>query len=330
MPLRKNLRRVAKSLRPVSYATGSMMLRSKSLRSAFNQAYEKLGPAFDDTFNLLFDDSDVPCDFEWKCGFHEKEFVLPVYSDFQRSWNNARVWRWSGNRAIRKFYEFYLGHHNPGTFFDIGANDGTHSYPFASAGYTCVCVEPQPSCADYIRRTSKLNNFDKLLVIEGAMSRSDGDGVEFFVSKSSWYSSLNRESVERFEPVESIRVRTIALDSYCREHRIEPSLVKIDVERSEWEVIEGGANTFGRFKPDLFVEVSSEELNKERVWGFFSALGYRLYYVRHYSERPFHATRSLQEFLDAGRENANGDFIVLAESSFVSDFERLIQETQGS
>ena len=141
---------------------------------------------------------------------------IPVTPELPRSSGNARIWRWCGNRLIRRFYEFYLGAFGSGTLFDVGANDGTHTYPFASHGYDCTCFEPQPRCIAYIERVCQLNGFSNVTIQHCAVGDKDCPGVESHVSSSSWYSSLDRERVERWEAFTPVRVEMISLDSYCR------------------------------------------------------------------------------------------------------------------
>jgi FkbM family methyltransferase len=278
---------------------------------------------FVDPFLLLLSPPVVPCSFTWTCHFLGKTFRIPVLRDLPRSWNDAGVWRWAGYRAIRKFYEFYIDHRPPGSLLDIGANDGMHTYPFAVHGWDCVCFEPQDTCIAFIEAVCRANGLANVKAVKCALSSEVGQ-VDFFVSPSSWYSSLIREHVERLEASEPIRVRATTLDEYWREHKFSPSFVKIDVEGAEWQVIEGARRVLQHFKPDVFVEVAAAPVQRQRIWDFFAPLGYRVYFVEHYSSRPFHAVATAQAFCAAGRNHPNADFILLADPAVDAAFRRTL------
>ena len=304
------------------YKLGSVLLGSKKVRRHLNQAYEERGTGFVDFFNDAFDGSTIRASFDWHNRFAEREFSLPVFPALQRSWVNARLWRWAGNRSIRKFYEFYLRHKPQGTFFDIGANDGLHTYPFAAFGYKCVCFEPQKACVDYIRSTCDLNGFTKVIIECAVVSNCDNEQVQFYVSDGSWYSSLVKENVERFETARQIQVGTMTLDTFCKESGMQPDFIKIDVEGCEWQVIEGGMKTIEDVRPALFLEVDSQPENVQKIWDFLTRLEYKVYFVRHYTSEPFHPMKSVEDCIAAIGRGNHGDFIALADKKLAEDFDR--------
>lgn len=321
--MKETVLRTIKPFLPAASRLGSTLLRSSGTRRLLNHGYEKLGPEFRWYVNWLFDDSKIRREFLWKCAFLDKNFVLPVYPELQRSWNTARVWRWVGNRIIRRFYEFYIRSHAPGVLLDVGANDGTHCYPFAAHDWQCICFEPQPSCTAYIRRVVGQNGFKRMTVVEGVLGVEEVAEVEFFVSDHTWYSSLIQSNVERFEASHAVRVKSTSMDTYCAENRLQPTLVKIDVEGAEWIVVDGGRNTFSAAKPDIFIEISSDQAIKERIWDFFKPLGYRFYFLKD-TTRAFHPVLSISDFVAVARDDVNGDFILLADAQFANQFEHAL------
>jgi hypothetical protein len=72
---------------------------------------------------------------DWTIGFGGTTFRVPVLPEIPRTWNAARLWGWSAQRSLRMFYEWYLLARPGGVFFDVGANDGLHTFPFAQHGY---------------------------------------------------------------------------------------------------------------------------------------------------------------------------------------------------
>jgi FkbM family methyltransferase len=291
-------------------ALATLALRWPPFRALANDVYERGGATFSALFNLAFNEARIKSDFVWRCEFGGRAFVLPVLSTSARSWNAARVWRWSGNRAIRSLYEDYLQARPAGVLFDVGANDGTHAYPFAVSGYRCVCFEPQSSCVEYVRLVCERNGFDQVTVEQTLVMAGTPRDVEFFVSRSSWYSSTSAALVARFEKPESIRVDTVSLDQYCLAHGILPTFVKIDVEGAELEVLRGARKLIHEALPDLFVEVSSDDNNKRHVWELLAAQDYRCFHVDHVV-RERRAVNTLEAFLGAGASEPNADFLFL-------------------
>lgn len=295
-------RSVARTVRTTvqSYGSsiGSLVLRSAALRSACNAAYEGLGPWYADLFNFAMDGSRVPCEFTWSCRFANQPFQFSVYPELQRSWVNARTWHWRGNRALRTLYECYLRSHRPGVFLDIGANDGTHTYPFAAHGFRCVCFEPQASCLSYIAKVCALNSFRAVRLEQFAVTGQDEGIGTLFVSSSSWYSSLRRDDVERFEASSPLRVNTISLDAYCARCDLVPSFIKIDVEGVEGDVLSGGRRVFQTHHPDTLIEIHVTVENVRSIWDYFHALGYRSVLVQHNCPRRFLLLTNAQQILD--------------------------------
>ena len=295
-------RRLARPLKPLvlflSTRGGSAVLRVGALRRLLNDAYESRGPAFQHWFDVLLSDSRVPCSFDWRVEFVGRELLMPVVPDTQRSWNAALVWRWAGNRSIRRLYETYMQETPAGVFFDVGANDGTHTYPFALCGYRCVAFEPQPTCVEHILRVCSRNGFAAVSVVEALVTDEETTEAELFVSKSTWYSSRLRESTERFEAAHAVSVPCVGLDAYCDEHTLEPSLIKIDVEGWESHVLRSANRCIERNRPDLLVEVAPDAQRRGTIWDDLTVrLGYDCLHVAHYADVPFHSVADRESFL---------------------------------
>ena len=66
-------------------------------------------------------------------------------------------------------------------------------------------------------------------------------------------------------------------------HYPPPSILKIDVEGAEMEVLQGSTNLFSSARPIVLCEVGTE--TQEQVTGFFHARSYRLYDAEQISDR---------------------------------------------
>jgi FkbM family methyltransferase len=305
---RRLLRAVWHGLRAGSSGLATALLRRRATREVLNRAHLGLGARFQNGFDALFEGAKIPRPFEWRCRFGDREYVMPVWPELQRSWNAALAWGWRGNRSIRQLYENYLRRTAPGTLLDVGANDGTHSYPFAVHGFECVCFEPQASCVDYIDAVCRANGFARVTAVKSLVGDEETGDAVFFVSPSSWFSSRMREHTERFEPAAAMSAPSLSLDAYCRTRELRPTLIKIDVEGWEWPVLHGAHQVIAAHRPDLFVEVLAANPDKRRIWDLARVLDYACILVSHYTTRPFTRIGSLETFLETPGAYSNDYF----------------------
>ena len=98
---------------------------------------------------------------------------------------------------------------------------------------------------------------DKLTSATGCVAGKDKPWVEQYLNSSA----------------NEIRVKTNTLDSVVSKDK-EPSLIKIDVEGHEFEVLQGGTNTLIYVKPLLIIE--SFPPNQGTVLTFLDKIGYKL------------------------------------------------------
>jgi FkbM family methyltransferase len=144
------------------------------------------------------------------------------------------------NQQMQQFYRQFL---SPGDLvIDVGANLGNRVATFLKLNCKVVAVEPQASCASFLRW--KYGN--KITLIQKGMS--DHDGVEeFHVSESHTISSFASDWVDavtksgRFEKnswQKKAQMQVSTLDKVMRENGT-PVFIKIDVEGYEPTVIRG-------------------------------------------------------------------------------------------
>lgn len=143
---------------------------------------------------------------------------------------------------MRQFYSQFIT--DGDLVFDIGANHGNRTEIFLALGAKTVAYEPQPICAnDLKRRFKKEQNFT---LVQKALGASVGKGT-MDLCQADTISSMSKQWVEsvrksgRFSEYEwdrSLEIEVSTLDNEISRFG-KPSFLKIDVEGYESKVLSG-------------------------------------------------------------------------------------------
>lgn len=139
--------------------------------------------------------------------------------------------------------------------------------------YTCIaakkCVrghvyafEPTPESYTELRRNIHLNQFYNVTALRKAVSAKSGEFI-FYTSKGSEMSSSLHRNDENYHLLsKKLLVECVSLDSYFRSSDINVNVVKIDVEGSELEVLQGMKNIINRSERlTVFIEFAPSRLS---------------------------------------------------------------------
>lgn len=186
-------------------------------------------------------------------------------------------------------YEFPLqqtlaSHLKPGgVFYDIGANIGFFSIIGAKlVGDTgkVYAFEPVPDNAAKIRHNARLNNFSQITVIEKAVSGSTGKG-ELLLTRNIGGHTLT--SADRPPDVQSsMTVDLVSIDDLiARGELTPPTLVKVDVEGAELDVLQGMRQTLAQYQPLVVYEIDAKqeeafERKQQAVADFLQSQSYQI------------------------------------------------------
>jgi len=178
-----------------------------------------------------------------------------------------------------------------GWFFDVGANVGLYSWEVrkVSPHRKILAFEPDPENIILLEKTLNGANFQNVEICKCALSNRLAEASFFQDNLTSATGSLagkDKPWIEQYlnGSANEIRVKTETLDSVVSEDKT-PSLIKIDVEGHEVEVLQGGKNTLSEVKPILIIE--SFPPKQSTVISLLDELGYR--YIdadRHASMNP--------------------------------------------
>ena len=145
-------------------------------------------------------------------------------------------------------------------FFDVGANVGLYSWEVrkVSPHRKILAFEPDPENIKLLEKTLNGANFQNVEICKCALSYQLAE-ISFFqdilTSATGCVAGKDKPWIEQYlnSSANEIRVKTETLDSVVRQDRT-PSLIKIDVEGHEIEVLQGGRNTLSETKPLLIIE----------------------------------------------------------------------------
>lgn len=162
------------------------------------------------------------------------------------------------------------------TVIDVGAYSGLFSIIAARCGALAYAIEPMGFMAKRLLANAKLNGV-KVNLLEVALSDEDGE-ARMGVNESVHLTS--GASLKRVTPPH-VMVQTTTLDTMMDRllERRRVDAIKIDVERGEYEVLNGGRRLLARDRPKIIAEVLEEDYDpgrRERVFGLMAELDYRV------------------------------------------------------
>ncbi len=166
---------------------------------------------------------------------------------------------------------------------DIGAHIGLFSV--CSSQLTgphgkIICFEPTPGTFSILKNTLRLNHCDNVTALQAAVSDKEGTAT-FFVSHVE--GSNSNSLVKNMLKGESVgyEAKIVTIDSSVKKYSIIPSIIKIDAEGAEFDVLKGGGETFKEHKPILilglhpaFIIQKGDSL--EAIWELLSDAGYQV------------------------------------------------------
>ena len=170
---------------------------------------------------------------------------------------------------------------------DIGANLGFFSIllgRLAGPSGSVYAFEPVPTNASTIERNARLNRMRNIVVMEVALSGTDGED-ELLLARHVGGAVL-RSAGTPPDLVGSAVVQTAALDTLLERQRVAPpDIVKIDVEGAEMEVLRGMDRTLRLRSPTIVLELDDAtsagcEKKTNSCQSYLHDLGYRTTLLR--------------------------------------------------
>lgn len=195
--------------------------------------------------------------------------------------------RWYSHRVFPcpelRFVKRYLL--RPGdTVIECGAHHGEHTIllsRWAGSSGRVIAVEPMPENTAILRRNIELNRLTNVTVIEKVVGSSSGFLPVFRRSNTAVARTLGRNTIE---------MESTTIDCLMEELGIVPSLITIDVEGYEYEVLEGARAALS-IGPGLTVEVHTWHLPRygrqfSDLWGLIDSRLYETFIQMDDADEP--------------------------------------------
>lgn len=192
---------------------------------------------------------------------------------------------------MQKYLSSWLGRGD--VFYDVGAHAGFFTVAAArlldSSGLV-FAFEPDPANASRLRKQLERNRLANTQVIESAAWSAD-QRVHF--RRDGICSSRNTGSVcSDGSTTDVLEVQAVTLDEFARQNRA-PTVVKIDVEGAELQVLRGMNRLLRESKPRIIVEVHRADTRVE-CRRYLNSFGYVVRQVGSGDEVPPHLVASPQ------------------------------------
>jgi FkbM family methyltransferase len=165
---------------------------------------------------------------------------------------------WLGTYERTKLELFQAALRAGDVVYDIGANVGVYSLAAAfrvgPAGHV-YAFEPVPRNVRYLLEHLSLNHVDNCTVLDVAVSSAAGLAA---------FDEGAHPSTGRLITggTSDIMVRTVTLDALVESRTVSaPSIVKLDIEGSEYDALVGMSRTLRRARPIIFIATHSDPVH---------------------------------------------------------------------
>ena len=155
--------------------------------------------------------------------------------------------------------------------YDVGANIGYHTTAFASVAKKVYAFEPHPKNYALLEQNTK--DLDHVYIGKYAVSNSN---TTCYISDYNPEQPGNFGMVKVINDASGIETTAITLDTAGLDL---PDMIKIDVEGSELQVLQGCKQIIQQKCPVIFYEAIETSQLRE-IYEFLEPLGYRFYWAQ--------------------------------------------------
>ena len=164
---------------------------------------------------------------------------------------------------------------------DIGANVGDWTESLLKASPQASVFAFEPSGEAFEKLSQKFSTTPNVRLVRAAVGNTNGVATLWAPLPGSGLASLTKRRLDHmgidFDHSENVDL--VTLDEWCELNKVSPTLIKIDVEGHELDVLQGGLNTLKGVKVVQF-EFGGCNIDTrtyfQDFWYFFEKLGFKL------------------------------------------------------
>ena len=193
----------------------------------------------------------------------------------------------SGGFYERPMLEHIVKNYSNGDLIDIGANIGNHTVFFSKIINNSCNVhsfEPGDAALSILKDNIDINKSKKVIIHPVALGSLPSKGY-----LEDWHSTnLGAVRIKSHASDNSKEVNILTLDMELQ-NCTNISVIKIDVEGMELDVLKGAKNILSKHSPDLYIEAAKESFFKE-IELYLEAYGYQ--FQKTFNDTPTHFFRN--------------------------------------
>lgn len=197
---------------------------------------------------------------------------------------NPEIWDGTAELPVQRLIGDLAGRHT--VLYDVGGGIGLYSLLAARQGARVFSFEPHPRNAECILRNARRNGLENAISVFPQAVHSRAGAISMVLTDAHRGGPMALLSAGRPSDRDALQVECITLDEFARSHPA-PTLIKVDVEGNESEVLKGAAELFGRGGPQLLCEVH-DAANEAFVTRWLSERGYRWRWIEPPTKGPRH------------------------------------------
>lgn len=144
---------------------------------------------------------------------------------------------------------------------DIGANVGYFALIAARRAARVIAFEPEPENRACLKVTVAANALANVDIVGMAVAKERGNMTLHLYDANKGKHSLVKDSRDAKGFNRSIEVPVVDLDSFCAEHHIVPTVIKMDIEGAEGFALQGMQHTLTQCRA-LFFELTPNAICK--------------------------------------------------------------------
>lgn len=193
-------------------------------------------------------------------------------------------------------FQVYQSHLSAGNLVvDVGANVGVHSLALASlvgSSGKVFAYEPSQKIIGRLRENLQLNHIDHVTIRMTALGEQDGE-IPFNDASTEF-----NQGMAQYDPTSSLKVPVTSLDEDLKNRDRKVTLMKVDVEGMELQVIRGAQKVLAEDQPAIVIEYNYAPWTlSDLVQAIpFSVRLYRIPNTYHETLRPVEAHSDLPGF----------------------------------